>query len=153
MNKKIDFMSGKFFRIMTQLQKLDRSPKKFGTDTFLSHSEIHLVEIVGNNPGSSVSDIARLLGITKGAVSQNLKKLEAKNITVKDADSANYSRSIVSLTSKGNLAFNEHKKWHETMDGGFINYLETLEDNELDTISNFMGKVEDFLKRRLSSGN
>ena len=148
---KIDLMSGKFFNIMKLLQKLDRSPKKFGTDCFLTHTEIHLVEIIGKNPGLSVSDIARLLGITKGAVSQNLKKLEIKKLSFKTADSENISRSIVSLTEKGKTAFDEHKRWHEKMDGGFVDYLEKLQGSEFDTINNFMERVEDFLKRRVET--
>ncbi len=145
-------MSGKFFKIMNNLQKLDNSPKKFGTDSLLTQSEIHLVEIIGNNPGSSVSDLARMLEITRGAVSQNLKKLESKNITYKEVDAANYSRSVVSLTSKGIVAYNAHKNWHARLDGGFISYLENLEDTEIDVIRSFLEKLDDFLRRRLESG-
>ncbi len=151
MADKINLMSGKFFRIMELVQKLDRKPRKFGTGSFLTHSEIHLIEIIGNNPCSSVSDIARILGITKGAVSQGLKKLELKKLSVKEPDPDNISRSVVSLTETGRTAFNEHKKWHETMDGGFIKYLQTLEDDKLDTIRSFMSRVEDFLERRINS--
>ena len=136
---------------MQHLKQLEHSPKKFGTDMFLTHAEIHLVELIGNNPNSSVSDLSRILGITKGAVSQNLKKMEAKKISYKIADSENTSRSVVYLTDKGKTAYNEHKKWHEKMDGGFVNYLNELSDNENEIINSFMSRVDDFLKRRIES--
>ena len=104
---------------MRLAKALDKSPKQFGTDEFLSHSDIHLIEIIGDTEGLSVTDIGKILGITKGAVSQSLKKLEAKEYTAKEPDPENLSRSMVRLTTKGWTAFWAHKHWHEKMDGGF----------------------------------
>lgn len=131
--------------------ELDKTPQKFGTDELLSHSEIHLIEIIGENDGLSVTDLGKLLGITKGAVSQGLKKLESRGYTVKETDPANLSRSMVQLTSKGQTAFWAHKHWHEKMDGGFSRYLADLNPKDLAVISQFLGRTEDFLKRRLES--
>lgn len=144
-------IQGKFRSIMALAIKLDRTPKKFGTDGNLSHAEIHLVEIIGDNKGMGVSDIARLIGITKGAVSQSLKRLEKKGITNKQTDPENLSRVIVGLTSKGNISYWAHKHWHEKMDGGFSVYLEKLSENDVSTILDFLSNMEDFLKLRLES--
>ncbi len=145
------FIHGKFQSIMRLGQQLEKTPKKFGTKEFLSHSEIHLIEIIGDNEGVSVTDISKFLGITKGAVSQSLKRLEAKDLTTKKTAPDNLSRTIVMLTSKGNTAYWAHKHWHETMDGGFLKYMEELQKEELEIIAHFLEKVEDFLKRRVSS--
>ncbi len=142
---------GKFQSIMKLSRKLDQTPKKFGTDKMLSHSEIHLIEIIGDNSDLSVTDISRLLGITKGGVSQSLKRLESKGFSKKTADPDNLSRSIVTLTSKGNTAYWSHKYWHETMDGGFARYMEDLTENELDIIIHFLERIEDFLNRRIQA--
>ena len=144
-------LHGKFRSLMRLAVELDRSPKKFGTDELLSHSEIHLIEIIGDHEGLSVTDIGNCLGITKGAVSQSLKKLEHKGYSAKKTDPDNLSRSIVSLTAKGQTAYWAHKHWHETMDGGFSHYLESLNDDELRIIMNFLTRTEDFLVRRLKS--
>jgi DNA-binding MarR family transcriptional regulator len=71
-------LNEKFQFIMMLAQKIEKSPRKFGTNKNLSHSEIHLVEIIGDNEDLGVTDIGKLLDITKGAVSQGLKKLEKK---------------------------------------------------------------------------
>jgi DNA-binding MarR family transcriptional regulator len=144
-------LHGKFRSLMRLAVQLDRSPKQFGTDELLSHSEIHLIEIIGDHEGLSVTDIGNCLGITKGAVSQSLKKLEHKGYSAKKTDPDNLSRSIVSLTAKGQTAYWAHKHWHETMDGGFSHYLESLNDDELRIIMNFLTRTEDFLVRRLKS--
>ncbi len=149
MKKEKLIIHGKFQSIMALTQKLEKAPKKFGTGQLLSHSEIHLIEIIGDNDDLSVTDIANALGITKGAVSQSLKRLEQKGFSFKETDPKNLSRSIVMLTAKGFTAFWAHRHWHETMDGGFLNYMEELSKEEIDIIVNFMEKVEDFLKRRI----
>jgi len=151
MDKEKLILHGKFQSIMTLSRQLDQTPKKFGTDALLSHSEIHMIEIIGENENLSVTDIAGHLGITKGAVSQSLKKMEAKNLSVKKTDPENLSRSIVMLTSKGQTAYWSHKHWHETMDGGFAKYMEDMKKNDLGVIVQFLEKVEDFLKRRICS--
>ena len=56
---------------------------------------------------------------------------------------------IVMLTAKGSTAFWAHKHWHETMDGGFLKYMEELNPEESDIIIHFLERVEDFLKRRV----
>jgi DNA-binding MarR family transcriptional regulator len=151
MKKEKLILHGKFQSIMNLTRQLDKTPKKFGTDEFLSHSEIHLIEIIGDNDGLSVTDIGKHLGITKGAVSQSLKRLEAKGLSFKKTDPENLSRSIVMLTAKGFTAFGAHKHWHETMDGGFLKYMEELKPGEISIIIHFLERVEDFLKRRVQS--
>ena len=149
MQKDLNKIHGKFESIMALALKLDKTPRKFGTEHKLSHTEIHLVEIVGDNPDLSVTDLAKLLGITKGAVSQSLKRLETKGLTQKQPDPENLSRSLVTLTAKGNMAYWSHKHWHETMDGGFSRYLSDLDHTEVGIIIEFLSRVEDFLSRRL----
>ncbi|WDP92735.1 MAG: MarR family transcriptional regulator [Desulfobacter sp.] len=139
---------GKFQSLMELALKLDRAPKKFGTDQDLSHSEIHLIEIIGDNRGMGVTDMARCLGVTKGAVSQNLKRLETKGLAVKSPDPENLARVVVTLTAKGKTAYWAHRHWHETMDGGFSEYLHALDGNDVKVILDFLGRVEDFLVRR-----
>lgn len=87
------------------------------------------------------------MGITKGAVSQNLKKMEKKGLTIKIEDPQNSSRSIVKLTAKGKIAYYAHKHWHETMDGGFKNYFMTLSEEKVDFLLDFIDKAEDVIKR------
>ncbi|MFH0786719.1 MAG: MarR family winged helix-turn-helix transcriptional regulator [Pseudomonadota bacterium] len=129
-------------------QQLDSKPRKFGTDNDLSGSEIHLIEVVGQNEGLSVTGLAKRLGITKGAVSQTLKKMAAKELVVKEVDPANTSRMTVSLSTKGKVAYYSHLQWHETMDGGFRNYFVNLPEDKIRFMDEFLSILEQFLKKR-----
>jgi DNA-binding MarR family transcriptional regulator len=129
---------------------LEKTPRRFGTDEPLSGTEIHLLELIGDNDeGLSVSDLSRLLGITKGAVSQSLKRIENKGFISKEDDPENLSRLIVKLTFKGKTAYFAHKHWHESMDGGFKEYFLGLDQGKLDFLIEFMNKVEVFLKKAM----
>ena len=132
----------KFSRVVKLWQDLEKKPQKFGTDEDLYSSEIHLIETIGENNNFSVTDIAKQLGVTKGAVSQTLKKLEMKGLAVKYADPQNSSRAIVELTSKGKMAFYAHEHWHEQMDGGFRKYMNSLAQEQMDLIHEVLSNVE-----------
>ena len=136
--------------IMSLAQRLESEPKKFGTNVLLTGTDIHLIEIIGDNDNSSVTEIARRAGVTKGAVSQKLKQLESKRIVRKGEDPANISRSIVTLTSKGSIAYFAHKHWHETMDGGFEEYYKSLSSQNIRIIIQFLTKMESLLVQLLA---
>jgi DNA-binding MarR family transcriptional regulator len=145
----VDSLHGKIQNIMKLYEDLEKTPRKFGTDMPLTSSEIHLLELIGDNEGLSVTDIARIQGVTKGAISQNLKRLKAKGFTVSQPDSKNISRSLILLTNKGKIAYYAHKHWHETMDGGFQEYFHNLGREKIEIIEEFLGKIETFLKQRI----
>ena len=136
-----------FARIVKLYEQLEKVPRSYGTDELLTSSEIHLTEIIGDNEGLSVTDLAKLLGVTKSAISQTLKRLEKKGLTTKEEDPENLSRSIVGLTSKGKAAYYAHKQWHEDMDGGYKTYYENLGEEQISFLLDFMTRVEDFLNR------
>ncbi len=130
--------------------ELEKTPRHFGTDELLTSTEIRLIEAIGDNGETdSVTELANLLGVTKGAVSQNLKKTEKRGLTTKDEDPENLSRSIVGLTSKGKTAYYAHKHWHETMDGGFKHYFTEMNQAQLDFLHEVLSKIETFLKNAM----
>ena len=137
-----------FKRVAGKWHKLEKQPRKFGTAVELHSSEIHLIEVIGENEGLSVTEIARLLGVTKGAVSQTLKKLELKNLAAKKADPTNTSRALVELTTQGWEAFNAHERWHEAVDGGFRSYFLGLESDKIMFLKEFLEIFETFLDNK-----
>ena len=150
--QKVALIHEKFAHLVKMSSKLEKQPRSFGTGELLSSSEIHLIEMIGDNEERlSVTDLARQINVTKGAVSQTLKRLELKGLTTKQEDPDNGARSIVSLTSKGKVAFYAHRHWHETMDGGYKEYFMNLHPDRLDFVLEFLERVEDFLARVLKS--
>jgi DNA-binding MarR family transcriptional regulator len=148
-DKTIHSLHGTFLNIMKLSEELEKIPRKFGTDENLSSTEIHLIELIGENSDVSVTQLAKLQGVTKGAVSQNLKRLESKGFILKEEDPANSSRSIIGLTNKGKTAFYAHRHWHETMDDGYKEFFLSLNQQKIDFLNEVLTKVEGFLKKRI----
>ena len=147
---RIHMIHERFRSVVALAVRLEQTPRPFGTDEHLTSSEIHLIEIIGDNDEAlSVTDLSKVLGVTKGAVSQNLKRTDNKGLTLKIEDPQNSSRSIVKLTSKGKTAYFAHKHWHETMDGGFKEFFLNLKPERIDFLIDFLVKLETFLKKAL----
>jgi DNA-binding MarR family transcriptional regulator len=147
----VNTLHGKFDNIVKLSLELEKIPRNFGTGENLSSNEIRLIEVIGENESLSVTDLAKLQGITKGAVSQSLKRMEKRGLTTKEGDPGNSSRSLVLLTNKGKTAYFAHKHWHETMDGGFKAYFENLEQDKIDFLDEFLSKMETFYKQRIKT--
>ena len=145
-------MNEKLHSLMALIQRLETEPRKYGVDLTLTGTDIHLIEIIGENDNLSVSDAAGLFGVTKGAVSKRLKKLTGEGLVEKRKDPNNLSRTVVLLTSKGKVAYFAHKHWHETMDGGFKDYYDSLGEEKMAIIIEFLTRMEDLCRRLLVVG-
>jgi DNA-binding MarR family transcriptional regulator len=139
---------GKFARVAKLWDRLDKQPRQFGTGEDFSSSEIHVIEVVGQNEGLSVTALADRLGVTKGAASQTLKKMESRELISKEIDPSNTSRATLSLSTKGRIAFYAHLHWHETMDGGFRDYFMNIPEEKIRFLDEFLTSFEQFLKKR-----
>lgn len=152
MNEHVLFsLFAKFMHVVKLSVQLEKIPRRFGTDEPLSSSEIRLIEIIGEKNALSVTSLAEWLNVTKGAVSQALKRLENKGLTEKTPDPENNSRSIIILTNKGKIAFYAHKHWHDTLDGGFKSYFESLEPEKTAFLHEFLDRFQSFLEKRIKT--
>ena len=134
-----------FVHILEKAQKMQHKPRHFGSEELLYSSEIHLIEIIGENDKRSVTELANLINITKGAVSQTVKKLENKNLIYKERDPENQSRIFLHLTEKGLKIVHEHREWHSKFDNGFLDKFYGLSKEKLLFLSDFIKQFENFL--------
>ena len=143
----------KFMGLVRRTAELENRPWHFGTAETLYRSEIFLLELIGDQEGIGVTEAADLLRITKGAVSQTLKKLDAKGLIEKRADPVNSLKACLCLTNKGKSAFYAHKHWHETMDGGFMDYFSRLSRENISFLEEFLNQLDAFLDNWAESLN
>ena len=78
MNEELHSIIDLFTRILHLYSVIDKKPKDFGTGDLLYVSEIHAIHYIGGNPEINMTQLAEISGVTKGAVSQIVKRLVRK---------------------------------------------------------------------------
>ncbi len=136
-------MSYTFLRIVTKISVLDRKTRYYGTDHPLYEAEIHMIKSIKENEGIHVTGLADMLGVTKGAVSQIIMKLEHKGMIIKDTDPRNLSRLVLGLTSKGETAYLHHEKLHQKYDELFNGILENATEENKAFLKSFLNSLDE----------
>ncbi|MBP2071312.1 MAG: hypothetical protein PWR08_1673 [Thermoanaerobacterium sp.] len=146
MEKKIEKISELFLNLICEFYEYDSKARTFGTDTELYHSEIHMLQCIQDNPGLHISAIARKLGITRGAASQTAKRLERKQMIVKEMNQTRGSKVVMHLTPKGEIACFNHKCAHEKYNTIISEILTGSNEEQLKFLSDFLLQFEKALK-------
>jgi len=136
-------MSYTFLRVVTKISELDKRTRYYGTDQPLYEAEIHMIKSIKENEGIHVTGLADMLGVTKGAVSQIIMKLEHKDMIIKDTDPRNLSRLVLRLTSKGETAYLHHEKLHQKYDELFNAMLENATEENKAFLKNFLNSLDE----------
>lgn len=124
-----------------QFNRYDKKARAFGTDNELFVAEIHLIDFIGSNENCCISYIAKSTNVTKGAVSQMVKKLERKGYLIKLDDSGNRSRVIVQLTEKGRKAFEEHRRYHKELDEKVFSVVKKYDEQQRSMLCEFLQEI------------
>jgi DNA-binding MarR family transcriptional regulator len=92
----------------------------------------------GSPYSASPSELADLLGLSRGALSARLGPLEREGLIVRTVDDADRRRVHVSLTPAGHDAFEKHAANEETAE---TELLAVLTDRERRTLANLLRKL------------
>ncbi|EJF38243.1 MarR family protein [Clostridium sp. MSTE9] len=131
----------KSLHLALALVDLDKKTRYYGTDVPIFHSEIHVIMAIAEHPGIHVGGLADILGVTKGAVSEILKKLERKALVIKEIDDLNLSRYSLNLTEKGKKAHNNHMHYHAVLNSMVEDELKNASEQELAFLINFLSSL------------
>lgn len=142
-NENSNKISYRILRVAMRIGELDVRTRNYGTDVLISMAEIHIIQAVAKASGASVTDLAGILGITKGAVSQLLFKLEKKGLIVKHTDASNASRMNIVLTEKGEVANREHERIHQEFDQIVKSILSNYSLEECDIFDRIFTEIEE----------
>jgi len=145
LDEKVDFLLESGIRILNKAYALEKKPVDIGHGVLLYPSEFHVIEIVEKHPEKNLTAIASHLGVTKGAISQMVRKLEKKELVKKVGIPGNKKNIMLELTDFGREAFEWHKSLHEFMETGLRKELEQMSDSEIERFLRIYGHVESML--------
>lgn len=134
-----------FSKIQYRINSNDKKPRPFGTKHSLYQSEIHFIDAVEPGDGITVSNVARKLGITKGAVTQIANKLVNKGLVEKYKKQGNKKEVYIKLTGEGEIAYENHRLFHKELNDKMIAYLDTLNTEQVQGLIGFMDIINKYL--------
>lgn len=132
-----------FLRLGNRLSDHGNRTHDYGTDVLIYPSEIHTIEAIGPASRINVTELASSLGITKGAVSQMIGKLEKKGLVCRSSDRNDKKTVMIQLTEKGKTAWRNHALFHAKQYSFLLDYLNKLSDREMETVKGLFEAMEE----------
>lgn len=114
MDKELQSIIDIFNKILHIYSIIDKKPKEFGTGDLLYVSEIHAIHVIGINPEINMTQLAEMSGVTKGAISQTIKRLVAKRYIAK-YKTRNNKEVNLRLSDKGYIIFQGYNSFNMEM--------------------------------------
>jgi DNA-binding MarR family transcriptional regulator len=103
-----------FLKILRTYSAIEKKPKELGTGDLLYVSEIHTISIIGQHPEINMTKLADMSGVTKGAISQIVKRLISKRYVAR-YKTRNNKEINLRLSDKGYIVFQGHEAFEKEM--------------------------------------
>ncbi len=134
-------------KLYVQFRHIENTPQYFDIiGIWLYPSEINIIGAIGKDPGINVTELAEKIGVTKGAVSQILKKLNDKKLIEKYNNKNNKKEVLLKLTEEGIIVFNGHKNIHKIIDPQIRSFLETQTNEHTSYLIDFLKMISKICK-------
>ncbi len=135
-------------RIINKYNQAENRKRCYGTDTVLTRKEIHTIYAIGKNSGINVTQLAKLQGVTKGAVSQMIYKLVEKGYVKKSVSMNSDSEVMLELTTAGCVAYEAHNQFHKETQEDFFLLLKNMPEETYQQMLEILIAFEKSLDKR-----
>jgi DNA-binding MarR family transcriptional regulator len=136
----------RFARVAGKYRSLEDRPLTLPDGTRVFGSEMHMAVAVGEGRAATATELARLYGVTKGAVSQAVKRLEAKGILRRETAEGDEKTRVLSLTAKGRELQRLHERLHGASRPLFDRFLRKYDLRRLNEIREFLEDAEELVE-------
>ena len=126
------------FRVLDKIVLIEKKNILHFKGTRLYPSEIHLLLFISKERSKNATIIAKKFGITKGAVSQTLSRLENKGIIKKNRDPYNKNELSISFTPLGKDIIKQFDKLKDSVKLQYDKYFSSLKQEERNTVKRYL---------------
>jgi len=114
MDNKLQELIDLFLKILHLYSVITRKPKDYGTGDLLYFTETHTITMVGKNNEINMTQLAEMMGVTKGAISQTIRKLVNKNLIIK-SNAINKKEINLKLSEKGLIVYKGQESFQKEL--------------------------------------
>ena len=110
-----DQINGYLVDIFNNVVIIEEASLKNSKFNDVSLKEMHTIDVIGSNPGTTPSAVAKELMLTLGTVTTSLNKLEKKGYIERTRSSVDRRVVHLNLSKKGRLVYRLHRRFHKSM--------------------------------------
>lgn len=109
----------------------------------VTNNDMHIIEAVGLGNGNTMSSIAKKLNVTAGTLTTSMNRLVRLKYVVRQRSEEDRRVVLISLTEKGERAFQHHADFHAQMTDAVI---ESLDSEELQALLKMLNSLSKFFR-------
>ena len=117
-----------------------------------NNSELHIIAAIGDLENPNVTAIAQHMGMTKGGISKNIKKLTNLGLIDSYQADGNNRKVFYKLTASGEDVYKKHdiahKNWTERDNSFFANYSEEEQGVIADFLEKYIEHIDSEIEKR-----
>ena len=133
-------------RVIHKYNQGENKKRDYQIGIALTQTEVHIVAVIGEQPGIGIKALAQAKGVTAGAASQMVKKLIQKGLVRKQVSAESEAKIELFLTEDGWTCFEEHRKIHEEANQKWCKLFDELDDKSYELVTQIVTRMEEILK-------
>ena len=103
-----------------------------------NNSELHIIAAIGDLEQSNVTSLAEHMGMTRGGICKNIKKLAKAGLISSYQRDGNVKNIYYRLTEMGKIVYEKHAEAHQAWLARDMACMEGFSDEQLNQVTEFM---------------
>ena len=150
MNNELQSLIDQFLKILHLYSVIGRKPKDYGTGDLLYFTEIHTITVVARNKSVNMTQLADIMGVTKGAISQTINKLVRKGLILK-ANITNKKEINLRLSEKGKIVLKTQESFQKEIFTFSEQLYEKARPEDRDTVRRLFTAIVQNMEERVKA--
>ena len=143
MNKKeLHKFNNRFNSFVLAFEQLKKDQHRNSIDKSITINEVHLIVVIGENQPLNLVKLSELLGVSRSAITQSVRRLIQKNLVFFDFKLNNGKNKYLRLSEKGIEVFKIHKEQQAYIEKSIFSVLNNYSEVELKTVVKLMDDIE-----------
>jgi DNA-binding MarR family transcriptional regulator len=140
MKNELQELIDKFLKILHLYSVIGRKPQDYGTGDLLYFTEVHTISMVGKNREINMTKLADMMGVTKGAISQTIRKLVSKGF-IEKSNSVNRKEVNLKLSEKGITVLKGHQSFQKEIFTFAVSLYEKARPDDVDLVGRLFDAI------------
>jgi len=148
MNSEVNEMVQLFQNILHAYSIIEKQPRDFGTGNTLHLTELQTISMIGENPDLNMTRLADLMGVTRGAISQTVRKLVIKKLVTR-TNVRNNKEINLRLSESGQFVRHEYQARMKEVFTFADELYESATQEERDLVKRLFKQIQHNMRNRL----